>query len=75
LYTSWTDPITGEMLKTFTMVTTEANPTMAYCNNMKKRMPIVLKPSDEQAWLNANIPYSDFAYPNYDAEVVSFRVG
>lgn len=75
LYSSWIDPISGETLKTFTMITTEANPTMAYCNNIKKRMPIVLKPSDEQAWLDGSVPYMNFTYPNYDAEVVSFRVG
>lgn len=75
LYSSWTDPVTGAIVKTFTMVTTEANPTMSYCNNMKKRMPVILKPLDEQAWLDVSVPYMDFSYPNYDAGVVSFREG
>ena len=47
---------------TFSMLTTQANALMSEIHNIKKRMPIILKPNDEKAWLEgAN--YNDFAFP------------
>lgn len=47
---------------TFSMLTTQANALMSEIHNIKKRMPIILKPNDEKAWLTgAN--YNDFAFP------------
>lgn len=47
---------------TFSMLTTQANALMSEIHNIKKRMPIILKPKDEKAWLDgAN--YNDFAFP------------
>lgn len=47
---------------TFSMLTTQANALMSEIHNIKKRMPIILKPNDEKAWLDgAN--YNDFAFP------------
>ncbi len=44
---SWTDKLTGEILNTFAIVTTEANSIMAEIHNKKKRMPLIL---DEEGW-------------------------
>jgi putative SOS response-associated peptidase YedK len=41
---------------------TDTNSIIAEIHNIKKRMPIILKPEDEQNLLNHN-PYQDFAYP------------
>jgi putative SOS response-associated peptidase YedK len=74
IYSHWTNLATGEWLNTYAIVTTAANEKMAYVHNMKLRMPVLLKEADEQLWLNPEVPYSDFAYPNYDADMLTFTV-
>jgi putative SOS response-associated peptidase YedK len=69
LYSQWTDKVTGEMKDTYTIVTTEANPLMAEIHNIKKRMPIILKPEDEKKWLE-HYPYQEFALP-YSVNLVA----
>lgn len=52
LWSQWTDPCSGDTLKTFTIVTTEANKLMTRIHNSKKRMPLLLAPDEETRWLN-----------------------
>lgn len=52
LWSEWTDTSTGEVLKTFTVVTTAANDLMADIHNSKKRMPLVIEKKNETAWLD-----------------------
>ncbi|WP_116787645.1 SOS response-associated peptidase [Flavobacterium psychrotrophum] len=54
---------------TFTIVTTDANELMAEVHNTKLRMPIILKPEDEAAWLSGT-PVENFALP-YQVELVA----
>lgn len=56
LWSQWQNKSTGEVLNTYTIVTTAANEMMNYIHNTKKRMPLVLKKEDEQAWLEATPP-------------------
>ena len=53
LYDTWLNRDTGEMLNTFTIITTQANPMMEVIHNTKKRMPAILSPSVEKEWLNS----------------------
>lgn len=69
LYSHWTDKTTGEVKDTYTIVTTEANELMAKIHNIKKRMPIILKPEDEKKWLE-HCPYQEFALP-YSVNLVA----
>lgn len=62
LYSEWVDTNTNEIKKTYTIVTTEANNLMAEIHNIKKRMPVILKPNDEEKWLY-HYPVNEFAYP------------
>jgi len=71
LYSDWINPQTGEIMFTFTIVTTEANATMQYIHNHKKRMPIILKKEDENAWLDSSNHVIDFGYP-YSSNLVAF---
>jgi putative SOS response-associated peptidase YedK len=52
LYDNWLNRNTGEMVNTFTIITTAANPMMEIIHNTKKRMPAILSPSVEKEWLN-----------------------
>lgn len=51
LWNSWTDKSTGQLLQTFTIITTEANELMSEIHNTKKRMPVILHPYAEKDWL------------------------
>lgn len=55
----WTDKQTGEIRKTFAMVTTEANPLMARIHNDGERMPVILHREYEMDWLNENLSKDD----------------
>ncbi|NNG10275.1 MAG: SOS response-associated peptidase, partial [Arenibacter sp.] len=84
LWNKWNDPDTGQQLRTFSIVTTEANPMMAKIHNNPKlqgpRMPLILPEGMEDRWL---IPVEDevdiksiqeliHAYP--EEELVAYTV-
>lgn len=48
IYDSWVNETTGELINSFSIVTTEANDIMAMIHNTKKRMPLIL---DEKGWM------------------------
>lgn len=54
LWSEWTDRVTGEVIGTYTIMTTEANSLMAEIHNTKKRMPIILTPENEKLWLQGD---------------------
>ncbi len=55
LYSDWADPETGEVLTSFSIVTTEGNPMMARIHNNPKlagpRMPLILPDDLADQWL------------------------
>lgn len=58
LYNCRTDKNTGEIIDTYTILTTEANELMSKIHNSKKRMPIVLNKENELNWLTGQIDNS-----------------
>jgi len=52
LWDSWLDMKTGEYIKTFSIITTVANPLLEKIHNTRKRMPVIIKRLDEKKWLN-----------------------
>ena len=52
LSSTWVDPATGEVVDTFCILTTEANPMLAKIHNSKKRMPVILSREAERRWLD-----------------------
>ncbi len=52
IWSEWSDNSTGEKLKTFSIITTQANQLMSEIHNTKKRMPIIIEPSHEKSWLD-----------------------
>ena len=59
LWDEWPDPETGELRRTYTLLTTDANPLLAAIHNTKKRMPCLLQPAAEQAWLHDDLSETD----------------
>lgn len=58
LWSEWLDNTTGELIKTFTIVTTPANQLLGQIHNNPKmkgpRMPLVLDEEDAELWLFGN---------------------
>ena len=54
LWSEWVDKTTGEIIKTYTILTMEANDLMSEIHNTKKRMPIILSPDTEINWLQGD---------------------
>ena len=58
LYSEWTDKTTGQIINTFTIVTTTANTLMSKIHNNPKlkepRMPLILEHEEEDLWLNSS---------------------
>lgn len=74
IYSSWHN---NGPVNTFTIVTTKANEQMRYIHNRRaadanERMPVMLRKGDESAWLDPANPVDDFAYPNYEQQLIGF---
>lgn len=54
LWSEWLDVSSGELVSTYTILTTNANELMCNIHNTKKRMPIILSETNEQNWLQGN---------------------
>ncbi len=53
---TWLNKLSGELLKSFSIITVQANPLMEKIHNSKKRMPAILSMKDENIWLDLNQP-------------------
>lgn len=51
IWSEWTNKQTGEVINTYSIVTTEANDMMSRIHNSKKRMPLILTERNEKDWL------------------------
>lgn len=56
LWSAWVDEKTGELLHTYTILTTAANDLMSTIHNSKKRMPVILARDQERSWLLSDAP-------------------
>lgn len=54
LWNEWINPINAQPVKTFTILTMEANSFMQQIHNSKRRMPIILAQNNENEWLKNN---------------------
>lgn len=68
IYNDWTDVTNQTVIRTYSILTTAANETIQYINNVKKRMPVILKLADEEKWL-AGAAIQQFAFP-YSTDLI-----
>ena len=52
IWDSWINRENGEQVKTFSVITTKANPLLEKIHNTKKRMPVILPREQERIWLH-----------------------
>lgn len=55
IYDEWVYKDTGEIVNTFSIVTTEANPLMAKIHNVKLRMPLIFDKENMYHWIEPNL--------------------
>lgn len=55
LYSTWAHRETGELIRSFSIVTVPANALMAEIHNTKQRMPLILTPETTGAWTNPGL--------------------
>ncbi|MDX6806278.1 SOS response-associated peptidase, partial [Terrihabitans rhizophilus] len=60
LWENWKDPATEQWLRTFTIITTRANETIA---DLHERMPVILKPDSYAQWLAPDADVRDLLRP------------
>lgn len=53
VFNPWINPVTGELINTFSVITVPGNSMMNEIHNTKKRMPLYIAPEDHEGWLNA----------------------
>jgi len=78
IWEEWADPTTGELFRTYSILTTEANPLLARIHNTKKRMPVILPREQERAWLSAGLSTAEllsFLQPFPAAQMEAYTIG
>src|SRR5215217_5198941 len=66
IWENWKDPSTGEWVRTFAVITTEANALVA---DIHDRMPVILRPGDYDRWLGLEPDPRDLLRP-FPAELM-----
>ena len=55
IWDSWKNPETQEEVKTYSVITTKANPLLEKIHNTQKRMPVILETESERTWLQSDL--------------------
>ncbi len=77
IYAHWTDKETGEIMQTFAILTTEANPMLSRIHNLKKRMPVIIPPERYKKWLQPGLTADEirsFFHPYPDTAMRSHTI-
>jgi putative SOS response-associated peptidase YedK len=55
IYNPWVDQESGEVVDSFSILTTAANPLMEKIHNKKKRMPVILPEDQAELWIKDDL--------------------
>jgi putative SOS response-associated peptidase YedK len=55
IWNTWKNPETQEEVKTYSVITTRANPLLEKIHNTQKRMPVILSAENERTWLQNDL--------------------
>lgn len=72
LWETWADKATGEVLTSYTIITTEANTVFASVPH--DRMPVLLAPEHYGAWLDHTQDCRALLQPGFDADLMAEQV-
>lgn len=70
IWEKFTDRSTGEIIHTYAIITTPANPLMELVHNVKKRMPLIIEPEKALNWLDNSLTEAEIKafFQPFDAE-------
>ncbi len=71
LWEHWQDREAGAAIETFTIITTAANSLLAPIHD---RMPAIIDPADEEAWLGAPAPPLELLRPHSSEDMAAYPV-
>jgi putative SOS response-associated peptidase YedK len=71
IWDEWINKNTGELIDSYSIITTQANDFMAEIHNSKKRMPLILPKTYEKEWLNL-VPLENFN--NLSLELIAHKL-
>jgi putative SOS response-associated peptidase YedK len=71
LWENWKEPATGEWIRTFTIVTTDAN---SLVGELHDRMPVIIAPADRQRWMDPDETPNDLLQPHPADEMTTWPV-
>ena len=74
LYDNWTNRDTGELISSFSVLTTRANPLLEKIHNRKKRMPVIIPYGKEDEWIGFNINPDSLSEPFPQEEMEAWTV-
>lgn len=77
IWDEWTNKQTGDIIKSYSILTTEANQMMAKIHNTKKRMPVILPEEIENNWLDTGLTNADikeFFHPINDKIMEAYPI-
>jgi putative SOS response-associated peptidase YedK len=74
IYDTWIDE-KGNPQRTFSILTTEANPLMQKIHNTKKRMPVILSSENENTWINNEIQAKTLQKPFDEKRMAAYTIG
>ncbi|HBN04603.1 MAG TPA: hypothetical protein DD434_02285 [Bacteroidales bacterium] len=59
IYNAWVNRLTGEVIDSFSIITTNANSLMERIHNTKKRMPLILNKGEIDYWMDSKLERDD----------------
>lgn len=77
IFSSWKNRENEETINTFSIITTPSNELMSQIHNLKQRMPLILKQSDVDTWIDPTLPKQsiiDLMQPHADEEMAAYTV-
>ena len=69
MFDEWVNPNSGEVLKTFSIITQPANELMSEIHNTKKRMPVLIDQEKLDEWFGAN--YQEAVVPTPESVLMA----
>lgn len=55
IYDTWVNRQTGEVINSYSVITTDANPLLAKIHNSKLRMPYIVPKNEERLWIDETL--------------------
>lgn len=76
IWEDWLDKSTGEVRRSFSILTTQANTLMSVIHNSKQRMPVVISPKLKEQWLldNSRTSIESFLAPALDSALEAYPI-